>query len=340
MKECNLIAIDLAKNVFQICLLKDGKVLKNESVSRKKLKAFMVQQSQSIIAMEACYSSHYWGRTFQEMGHKVKLIPAQHVKPFVRGNKNDANDAVAIAEASQRPKLSFVPVKTLEQQDVQSLHRIRERLVKNRIQMSNQTRGLLSEYGIVFGQGHAALTAKLLELTEVDNNQLTPFFKAEIAEVFLEYKGACVRIDRVNKRIQAIAKSCARCQLLLTIPGIGFQTATALVSAIGNGSQFKNPREFAVWLGLTPRQVSSGSKSMLLGITKRGDRYLRTQFIHGGRAAIRWSKRRDNKLSTWVKALIKRRGINKATVALAHRLARIAWTLLNRNEPFNYQRIA
>ncbi len=334
MTDRNLIAIDLAKSVFQVCVFsRTGGVVSNRRHRRAELKRFMAQQRPSLVGMEACYSSHYWGRLLNGYGHEVRLIPAQHVKPFVRGNKNDANDAIAIGEASKRPNLRVVPVKTIEQQDMQALHRIRQRLMKNRIALSNQVRGLLSEYGIVFGRGHKALVENLRGLIAQPREDLSVRMQGELVELLEEYQQLCTRLRRIDRQIDQHAHGNALCVRLMTIPGIGVVVASALVAAIGNGAQFSSPRALAVWLGLTPRQYASGDRNHMGAITKRGDRYLRRLLIHGARAALH-RRRRDDRLSRWAKAVAERRGNAKATVALAHKIARLAWVLLQREQSY------
>jgi transposase len=338
MKQDKLIAIDLAKNVFQVCGMNAGQTVTfNKSFRRAELVAFMHNLPPTEVVMEACYSSHYWGRCFTAMGHTVKLLPAQHVTPFVRGNKSDHNDALAIAEASRRPCITPVPVKTLEQQDVQALHRLRERYVSQRTGLVNQTRGLLSEYGMIAPQGLQAFAALLREASQPEATQLSALLKTQITRIAEEYHALSDRIKALNDTLTLLAKGNPLCERLLTIPGIGVINATAIVSAIGNGSQFAKGREFAVWLGLTPRQSSSGDSFKSGGITKRGNQYLRKQLIHGARAVLLRCKRKTDRLSCWVNQLVARRGVHKACVALAARLARIAWVLLNRQE--NYKAV-
>ena len=335
MKKHTVIAIDLAKNVFQVCILdENGKQTANKRLSREKLHEFIANQSTALIAMEACYSSHYWGRAFSEMGHTVRLIPAQHVKPFVRGNKNDANDALAIAEAAFRPGITPVPIKTLHQQDIQSCHRIRERLIGNRTALSNQVRGLLSEYGIVMPAGYASFTKTIADLVGDGDARLTVAMKSMLIDIYDEFNELTVRLKKINQKIRSFSVEDDRANHLTTIPGIGPVISTAVISSIGNGSQFKSSKEFAVWLGVTPRQYSSGESSYNAGITKRGNRYLRKQLIHGARAALRWCRKRDDGLSRWANEIVARRGIHKATVAMAHKLARIAWSMLANNQTF------
>ena len=217
MTDLNLVSIDLAKSVFQLCqFTEDVKVLSNKKISRKKLHQEMAQLNPTTVVMEACYSAHYWGRTFEQYGHRVRLVPAQHVKPFVRGNKNDANDAVAIGEASLRPNMKFVPVKSIEQQDIQSLHKIRDRFVSHRTRISNQARGLLSEYGLVTTPGHKAL--RLLMQEALESTSLTPLFKEEIASIYEELLDLLGRLTRINNKLKVMANQNPLCRLLMTIP--------------------------------------------------------------------------------------------------------------------------
>jgi len=338
MNNHSLIAIDLAKNVFQVCIVNsNNRVLMNKSFNRNALSEFMIKQKPALVAMEACYSSHYWGRLFQSDGHQVNLLPAQHVKPFVRGNKNDHNDALAIAEAAKRPDIKSVPIKTVAQQDIQSLHRLRERCVSQRTSLSNQTRGLLSEYGIVFPQGFKAFKQALALLLDPKDTQLTVVIKQQLQYVSDEFDRMCSRLKELNQSLAQIAHDNSHCQRLMSIPGIGYVNATGLYSAIGNGSQFKNARERSVWLGITPKQFASGNKQVMAGITKRGNRYLRKQLIHGARALMTRCKKRDDHLSHWLINIVKRRGTNKACVALANKMARLSWTLLQKNQMYKPQ---
>ena len=335
MSKLKLISIDLAKNVFQVCSLNHRQQVKmNKALKRSEIAEYMAQQPPVLVAMEACYSSHYWARCFEAMGHSVKLIPAQHVTPFVRGNKSDRNDALAIAEAAQRPNLRSVPVKSLEQQDVQSLHRMRTRYTKTRVALINQMRGLLSEYGIIAPQGHSAFCTLLQNICDPDHRALTPLFKTQVNQVGEEYYQLTNRIKEIDTLLTDYAKHNPLCRILMSIPGIGVINATALYSAIGNGCQFKNARELAVWLGLTPRQSGSGEKQTSGGITKRGSRYLRSQLVHGARSALIASRKKNDVLSLWINRLATRRGFNKACVAMASRIARIAWVLLHRQESY------
>lgn len=339
MTDHNLVSIDLAKSVFQVCRFSnDLKILSNKKFSRNKLIQEIAQLTPSNIVMEACYSAHYWGRTFEQYGHTVKLIPAQHVKPFVRGNKNDANDAVAIGEASLRPGIKFVQIKTIEQQDIQSLHKIRERYVGHKTRIGNQTRGLLSEYGLVTTAGFKALRTLIHDALESD--VLTLLFKEELASIYEELLDLDERLKRVNRKLKTIAEHNPLCRLQMSIPGIGMINATAIYAAIGDGKQFKTARDFAVWMGLTPQQFSSGTKSYTGKITKRGNRYLRKQLVHGARALMNRTKGKKDKLSVWVNDVKERRGVHKANVALAHKLARIVWAIMTSGKEFKMRTMA
>jgi len=336
MKQSSLISIDLAKNVFQLGIIDSNwKVIKNAQISRKALPEFMIQQPQSEVVMEACYSSHYWARVFTSMGHLVHLIPAQHVKPFVIGDKSDRNDVIAIAEASRRPRVKFVPIKTIDQMEIQSLHRVRDRVVRLRTGLVNQIRGLLSEHGVITAQGLSSFHELLKQLVQPDNSELPPILKVLVQDSATEYAQLSERIRIYNNQLARIANTHPFCKLLMSIPGIGYINATAIVCMIGDGSQFANGREFAVWLGITPKQSGSGEKTYRMGISKRGNRYLRKQLIHGARSLVFRSTKRKDKLSQWVNNLRARRGANKAAVALANKLARIIWIMLQKK--VNYQ---
>ena len=339
MTKHNLISIDIAKNIFQLCgMTEHQKITFNKPLKRQDLAEFMSRQAPTNIAMEACYSSHYWARRFIDMGHRVKILPAQHVSPFVRGNKSDRNDAVAIAEAACRPNILPVPVKSVEQQDIQCLHRLRERYIAHRTGLINQTRGLLSEYGIVAPKGHKAFCQLLRQISDPQDQTLSALLKTQLNQIADEYYAHTHRIDDITEQLSILAKKHPLCRLLLTIPGIGVINATAIYSAIGNGAQFRNAREFAVWLGLTPKQSSSGESFKSAGITKRGNRYLRKQLVHGARSALTRSKNKTDNLNRWAHQLVARRGLHKACVAMAARMARLAWIILQRQEAYTPQR--
>nr|VFK48790.1 MAG: transposase [Candidatus Kentron sp. SD] len=287
-----------------------------------------------IVAMEACGGANHWYRVFTEMGHTVRLIAPQFVKPFVKSNKNDAADAEAICEPAQRPSMRFVSPKSIEQQDIQSIHRIREQFKTRLTGQTNQIRGLLLEYGIAIPQGTNHLMKQLLEIIADEGNGLTPTFRESLNELCDEVKHLQERIISLEKKLGAISKQNQDCQLLMTIPGIGLLTATALLAAIGDPSVFKSARELAAWLGLVPRQSSTGGKSTLLGISKRGDKYLRALLVHGGRSVVRISDKHVDSRSQWITRLRERRGENICAVAVANKNARTAWAVLTKKRPY------
>ncbi len=289
-------AVDLAKNVFQVCALNEhNQLVFNKKLRRHQLSEFMAKQKQTSIYMEACYSSHYWARQFNKMGHQSFLIPAQHVKPFVRGNKNDANDALGIAECSRRPNLRFVPVKTERQQEIISMHRIRCRLVKNRTQITNQTRGLLTDFGIIIPQGVKAFNQLMKDIQEKD--MLSFEFRQHILSLKDEFEVISEKIKRIDETLSRIVTKEPNCKIVASIPGFGVITTTLLTAMIDKGQAFSKASDIGVWIGLTPKQYASGDKSKMGGITKRGDRYLRTLLVQCAQTAINWSKKRDDQYS-------------------------------------------
>jgi transposase len=323
------ISIDLAKNVFQVMgFTSTGETVFNKRLNRLQLSHFMQIQPPCRVVMEACYSSHYWGRTLESFGHTVHLIPAQHVTPFVRGNKNDCNDTLAIFEASHRPHIRFVPIKTGAQQEILILHRLRERLLSARTAASNQLRGLLADFGIVFPLGKVAFNQKMQELS-IDTT-LSATIAWLITDVYAEYKTLSVRIKAIEKQLKTEIEVNPLGQILLSIPGIGYLNASAFVASIGSGQAFASAKDFAVWLGITPKQFASGNKSVMAGISKRGDQYLRKQLIHGARAIISHAGKKNDALSLWITQLRARKTFNCTAVATAHKLARIMWTLLQK----------
>jgi transposase len=323
------LGIDLAKSIFQLHGVEEhGKVVVQKRVSRSKLRETVAQLPPCLIGMEACASAQYWAREFPQLGHTVKLISPQFVKPYVKGNKNDSRDAEAICEAVSRPHMRFVPLKTVESQDIQTIHRMRSRLVKERTALSNQIRGLLAERGIVFAQGLTRLRQPLPTLLEDEEHVLTSLSREVMRELSNELVALDERIAQADRLVQRVFTENAQCQKLAQVEGIGPVIATALVAAVGNAHEFANGRHLAAWLGLVPRQCSSGGKERLLGISKRGDRYLRTLLIHGARATVHRARHKTDARSRWIVRLEQRRGKNIATVAIANKNARIAWALL------------
>ena len=331
MSNITLLGIDLAKSVFQICgLNKANKNQFNKQVTRKRLLDEVRQHPKAIIAMEACSTSHYWARTFSEMGFTVQLIPAQHVKAFVRGNKNDTNDALAIAEAALRPNLHPVPVKTLEQQDIQTLLRIRTRFKDARKINANQLRGLLAEYGIIMTVGIANIAKELPFVLEEADNGLTSIARQAIHKLLTEHIRLSDEIQVLETQLKQMANQHETAVALMRLRGIGPISALALYASIGNGSQFKNARQLSAWLGLVPQHHGTGGKVQLSSISKRGNVQLRVLMIHGARTVHNWAARRDDQLSEWVKSVAERRGKHKAVVALANKTARMVWVVLNK----------
>ena len=338
------IGVDLAKQVFQV----HGVDSHEQTALKKRLKReqmlpFFRDLPPCLIGMEACSGAHYWARELQNLGHTVKLIAPQFVKPYVKANKNDANDAEAICEAVSRPSMRFVAIKTLAQQDLQATHRVRSQLVKQRTEKINQIRGLLAEYGIVFGQRIEVLRKALPSLLEEGENGLNHAFRVLLSGLQQDLSGLDDRVKELDKCIQRQADADPQAKRLQQIPGIGPITATALVSGVGDGKQFKRGRDMAAWLGLTPRQHSSGGKERLLGISKRGDSYLRSLLIHGARAVLKVAGQKDDPRSRWLQSLSERRNKNIAVVALANKNARIAWALLTKEveyQPMTQERSA
>jgi transposase len=329
MAHVRVLGIDIAKQIFHIVGMDDtGTVVLRKRCPRGALMSFIAQMPPVVIGMEACGGAHYWARRFREHGHTVKLVAPQFVNPYVKSNKNDMADAEAIGEAVTRPTMRFVPIKELTQQDLQALHRIRERLVKARTALINEIRGLLSEYGIILPKGVAKFRQELLRTLEQEPAKLTELGREVFRQLHEEWLTLEQRLAYYNAKLEAICQAHPVCQRLLTIPGIGPLTATALVAAVSDAAHFKNGRQFAAWLGLVPRQHSTGGKPRLLGISKRGDIYLRKLFVHGARATMRWIGLKNDRRSQWLRALIQRRGTNRAVVALANKNARIAWVLL------------
>jgi len=336
MNNVTSLAIDLAKNVFQLHGTDaKGKPILRKKISRAKLAEFVVNLPLCKIYMEACGSANYWGRKFKGFGHQVKLIHPKYVKPYVKRNKNDMNDAAGIAAAARDPDMRFCDVKTEAQQDVQSVHRIRSLLIQQRTALSNQIRGLLAEYGIVIPKGISNTRRCLPEILGNNLNNLSGLMLDCLLELNNSFRQLDERIAFYNKKIELLFKENEVCKRLEKIPGIGELGATILASVLGNGSAFKNGRHFAAFLGLVPRQHSSGGKAKLLGISKGGDTYIRTLLIHGARAVLRWVNKKTDNQSIWIKNLVTRRGKNKAAVALANKIARIAWAVIHENTEYN-----
>jgi transposase len=336
----SVLGIDIAKQVFHVVGMDDsGHVVLRKRLARSTLLTFMANVPPLRIGMEACGSAHDWARRFREHGHDVRLIAPQFVKAYVKSPKHEARDAEAICEAVTRPTMRFVPIKRVEQQDLQALHRIRERRIKARTALVHEIRGPLNEYGIVLPQSLTKFRALLVEKLETDQAKLTRLSTEVFWHLYDEFLVVEKRLAYDDEKLAAMGQAHPACQRLQTIPGIGPVSATALIAAIGDVTQFKNGRQLAAWLGLVPREHSTGGTPRLLGISKRGDRYRRKLLVHGARATRRWVDTKCDDRSQWLRALIARRGKNRAAVALANKNARLVWALLAHNQAYRVRTV-
>lgn len=330
----SVIGLDIAKHIFHLYTLdRDGKVFKKK-LKRAELLSFFANYPVSQIGIEACGSSHHWARELNKLGHTVVLMNARYVKSFVVGNKNDFNDAQAIFDAVTRPNKRTVRIKTLAQQDVQLVHTLRQSLVDQRTALGNQIRGVLSERGIVIDAGINHLRKELPSILEDAENNLSPLSRELIAEQYEKFKQLDSDIKAQDQRINRLCAENPLSQRFLEVPGIGPITATILASDIGDGQGYASGRDYAASLGVVPKQHSSGDKQVFLGISKRGNRYIRTLLIHGARAVLKNCSDKTDQLSLWLQALIARRGFNKAAVALANKNARTLWAMATKNERY------
>jgi transposase len=334
MKDIKVLGIDLAKNIFQLHGTNaQGKCILRKRISREKLAETMAQIKPCTIGIEACMGAHYWARVFQEMGHVVKIMSPQFVKPYVLSNKNDRNDARGIAEAVTRPDMKFVPIKKIEQQDILLLHRARELVMKQRIAQANQIRGLLMEYGITVPQGIYKVKM-LLEILEDNKDKLTTKSLAIFTRLYEQFKIYNDQLATYDKELEQLAEQDVLCKEIMKIEGIGPLTASAITATVGDAKVFKNGREMSAWLGLVPKQHSSGNKIKLSGISKRGDGYVRRLLIHGARSVLRSCEKKSDKRSIWIADKKHRCGFNKASVALANKNARIIWAIMATGESY------
>lgn len=335
MGAISVLGIDLAKSIFQLHGINEqGKAILRKRVSRGELLRFIANLSPCTIAMEACGGAHYWGREFMKLGHQVKLISPQFVKPYVKSNKNDYQDAEAICEAATRPSMRFVSVKPVEKQDIQCLHRVRQRLIKNRTALINEIRGFLLEYGIVIPRNAGQIRKSIPRILEEKADSLSVIFSTLLEKLYEEFQVLDDKIDYYDQKLGIIFRENEVCQRVAKVEGVGFITATALYSMVTDPKAFRNGRQFAASLGLVPRQNSSGGKTVLLGISKRGDAYLRTLLIHGARACLRLIGQKRDAKSRWAAQKLEARGYNKTCVALANKHARIIWALMARGTEY------
>lgn len=333
--ELHTIGIDLGKTLFHLVGVDAcGNVVVRKRCSRTQLLRYTANLRVQRIGMEACSGSHFLGRALREQGHDARLMPAQYVKPYVKTNKSDYIDAEAVAEAVQRPTMRFVPIKTEEQLDLQAVHRVRERWVMRRTAVIHQIRGLLLERGTTLCKGRSHLEQALPQILEDASLKLSDSFRVLLAQLKLELEQLTARIEQMDSVIQHTVKENETCQRLTTIPGVGPVTATALVAAIGNGSGFRRGRDLAAWVGMVPREYSTGGKQKLLGISKRGNNYLRRLFVQGARTVMQHRAKQSPGLSSWLAQLLARTHQNVAIVALANKLVRMAWAVLCKNEVY------
>ena len=332
------IGIDLGKTTFHLVALGErNKILLRKKFSRSQLLAYTANLPASLIGLEACAGAHFMGAALREQGHQVRLIPAQFVKPYRKSNKNDFIDAEAIAEAVTKQNMRFVQIKTQEQLDWQAMHRVRDRLVQRRTALINEIRGFLLERGLTFAARPIYLRQNLPTVIEDAEQNLSPALRWLLDRLWQEWKQTETEIEAITDEIERISNEDARCRKLRQIPGFGPLVSTATVAAIGNGSAFRRGRDFAAWVGVVPRQYSTGGKQKLYGISKRGNIYLRRMLIHGARAVLFRVKYDTGGFGQWVHRLAQRAPSNKVVVAIANKLARMAWAVLSSGQDYRHQ---
>jgi transposase len=329
------LGIDLAKTVFQLHAVDlTGKVVWRREVRRAQLMKIVAQLEPCLIGIEACGGANYWARRFAEFGHQVKMMSPQFVKPYRKSDKNDRNDAEAICEAVTRPSMRFVAVKSVEQQDMLTMHRVREGLMKERVALINRIRGSLSEYGIVIAKDVSNLRRELPGILEDAENELTAVARQLFSELYEDLGAREQRIRQLEHSIRTLGSQHDVVRRLQTVPGIGYLSATALYGTVGDAKHYRNGRQLAAWMGLVPRQSSSGGKQRLLGITKRGDKYLRKLLVHGARSITTRAERTPQPPDRWLNELRQRRGKPRSYVAQANKTARIAWAIMAKGEVY------
>lgn len=334
-KPARTVGLDIAKRVFQVHGIDDtGAVVAQKRLSRSELLFWFSQQKSCLVGIEACATSVYWARKIGKLGHEVKLIPPTYVKPYVRRQKNDKVDAAAICEAVSRPSMRFVATKSLEQQEVQVLHRTRELLIGQRTQTINALRCHLAEFGVIFPQGDSGVTQAIALLQSGTDQEVPAFAQRALLSLVGQLEHLKQEIASLDKQMMTWHRQNADSQRLAAIPGIGVVTATAMIAAIGDGKQFKSGREFAAWLGLVPKQNSSGGKERLGRISKKGNVYIRTLLVSGATGLLRGNYRNKAAGGVWYAELLKRKSPRVATVAMANKMARVAWALLTKGEAY------
>jgi len=330
MKEVSRVSIDISKQVFQVhAASSKGEILWRKRVRREDLHNLIKELSPCEIGMEACGGAHFWGREFQALGHMVRLLAPQYVKPYVKRNKNDSADADAILEAMSRPTMSFIPVKSAEQQEVCQLHRARELAVKHRTALVNEIKGFMHEHGIALScSGYSKLMSEYLSVLEQCGSRLRDGTKRLMSTLFEQLFAINKMIEKYELELKAHHAINEISQRLESVPGVGLLTATAIAASVGDPSRYKSGRDFAASLGLVPRQHSSGATQRLGGISKRGDSYLRKLMVQGGHTVVMHAKKHQDSRSRWVVGIAERRGRVKAAVAVANKNARVMWALM------------
>lgn len=335
MEKRKTVGIDLAKNSFYFVVLNEhGKRVVRKKLNRRQILPYLVNHESCVVAMEACSSAHYWGREIQKLGHEVQLLPPQHVKGYLRGQKNDYNDAQAIAEASQHGAIRSVAIKTIEQQDEQSILHMRRLLNVERTRLINHIRGLLGEYGIVVIKSAAAIRKEIPLILEDADNPLTDIFRKFIHRQYLRLLDIEEELKLYQHYVESTVKTDDTCQRLISMPGIGPIVSISLKAWMGDGQQFKRGRDASAALGLVPRQHSTGGKTVLLGISKRGNSHLRSLVVNGARAVVTHAKNKKDKLSIWINRLVEKRGFNRAVIAFSNKMIRMAWALVTKKQEY------
>ena len=342
MTKVTRVGIDLGKHVYQVCGMDaSGAVVFQRQVKAPRLMELMSRIEPCLVGMEASCGAHHWVERLRELGHDVRMMSPQFVRPYVKSNKSDYHDAEAICEAVSRPTMRFVPYKTKERRALQQVHRSREAALRRRTQLANQLRGFLGEYGIVLPQGRAVVMRAVPAIASDPERELPGSFRALLCMQHQALLQADEQVADLTAMLVRESKENPLCERLMSIPGIGPIVSTALVASVGNGWAFSSARQMSAWIGVVPRQVSTGGRTRLLGISKRGDRYLRALLIHGARAVLRTAHTGERtRLKEWALDVKRRRGPNVATVALANKLGRIAWAVLRRDERYCDERLA
>jgi transposase len=335
MTSIKIVGVDLAKTVFQVHGVDAaGRAVVRKKLRRSQLMTFFAELEPCLVGLEACATAHHWARSLQALGHEVRLIPPQYVKPFVKTNKNDAADAEAICEALLRPTMRFAGVKSAERQSLLMLHRSRELLVCQRTMLINALRGHCAEFGITAAQGLSRAQELIAVIDDPSDTRLPALARRALQSLVVQVRSIQEQIGALETELLAWHRLNLESQRLEAIPGVGVITATALTATIGDASQFRSARQFAAWLGLVPRQRSSGGKDRLGRISKRGDGYLRRLLVHGARAVLRWTRQRPERRSPWIEGLLARRPTNVVLVAMANKMARVVWAMLSRSEGY------